>query len=125
MIECPQVQPLIDQGYLVKTRCYAPIDPDLKGIRTIAGDFHEGQLVGRIDKPALIHTREATGSNLANAGNRRLCRQRRHSIHLRDEFVRAGVRAEHIDATTPKLERDVTLERLANGEIELVTETWC
>ena len=44
-----------------------------------------------------------------------------HSIHLRDEFVKSGVRAEHIDGTTPKPERDATLARLASGEIELVT----
>jgi len=122
MIECPQVQPLIDQGYLVKTRCYAPIDPDLKGIRTVAGDFHEGQLAARMDKPALIGD---IVSHWFKFGERRktvaFAVSVGHSIHLRDEFVRAGVRAEHIDATTPKLERDVTLERLANGEIELVT----
>jgi hypothetical protein len=44
-----------------------------------------------------------------------------HSVHLRDEFVKSGVRAEHIDGTTPKPERDATLARLAWGEIELVT----
>ena len=44
-----------------------------------------------------------------------------HSIHLRDEFIRAGVRAEHIDGTTPKPERDAALARLKSGEIELVT----
>ena len=31
MIECPQVGELITQGYLVKTRVYAPVDPDLRG----------------------------------------------------------------------------------------------
>jgi DNA repair protein RadD len=44
-----------------------------------------------------------------------------HSVHLRDEFIRSGVRAEHIDGGTPKAERDATLSRLATGEIELVT----
>ena len=44
-----------------------------------------------------------------------------HSVHLRDEFVQSGVRAEHIDGSTPKPERDATLARLASGEIEVVT----
>lgn len=44
-----------------------------------------------------------------------------HSIHLKEEFIKSGARAEHIDATTPKPERDATLARLASGEIELVT----
>jgi DNA repair protein RadD len=44
-----------------------------------------------------------------------------HSVHLRDEFIKSGVRAEHIDGGTPKKERDASLSRLASGEIELVT----
>lgn len=44
-----------------------------------------------------------------------------HSIHLRDEFIRSGVRAEHIDGKTPKQDRDEILARLASGETELVT----
>ena len=34
IIECPQVAELIELGYLVKTRVYAPVDPDLKGVKT-------------------------------------------------------------------------------------------
>jgi DNA repair protein RadD len=44
-----------------------------------------------------------------------------HSIHIRDEFIKSGVRAEHIDGSTPKDERDATLARLASGEIDLVS----
>ena len=44
-----------------------------------------------------------------------------HSLHIRDEFVRAGVRAEHLDGETPKDERDAILARLASGETEVVT----
>ena len=44
-----------------------------------------------------------------------------HSVHLKEEFVKSGVRAEHIDGSTPKPERDASLARLASGEIELIT----
>jgi superfamily II DNA or RNA helicase len=53
-----------------------------------------------------------------------------HSVHIRDEFIRSGVRCEHIDGGTPKPERDATLARLAVGEVEVVsncmvlTEGW-
>ena len=53
-----------------------------------------------------------------------------HSIHIRDEFLKAGVKAAHIDGTTPKPERDAILEQLATEELELVsncqvlTEGW-
>ena len=122
MIEGPQVAELIAGGYLVRTRVYAPVDPDLRGVRTVAGDYNEGQLAERMDRPDLIgdivthwHKYGERRKTVAFAVNVP------HSIHLRDEFVKSGVRAEHIDGSTPKPERDATLARLASGEIELVT----
>ena len=53
-MECPQVADLIAQGYLVKTRVYAPVDPDLKGVRTVAGDYVESQLAERMDTDRLV-----------------------------------------------------------------------
>jgi DNA repair protein RadD len=53
-----------------------------------------------------------------------------HSVHICAEFIRAGVRAEHLDGGTPKDQRDAILARLASGETELVsncmvlTEGW-
>jgi superfamily II DNA or RNA helicase len=122
IIETPQVKPLIDGGYLVPTRVYAPVDPDLTGIRTQAGDYVENQLAERMDRPKLIGDivthwhkfaeRRKTVAFACSVG---------HSIHLRDEFVKSGVRAEHVDGSTPKAERDASLARLASGEVELVT----
>jgi DNA repair protein RadD len=122
IIECPQVAPLIDQGYLVKTRVYAPVDPDLKGVRTVACDYHEAQLAERMDQAKLIGD---ICTHWHKHGERRptVCFTVNvaHSVHIRDEFIKSGVRAEHIDGGTPKPERDATLARLASGEIELIT----
>lgn len=122
IIECPQVPALIEQGYLVKTRVYAPVDPDLKGVKTVAGDYVENQLADRMDRPKLIgdivthwHKYGARRATVAFAVSVE------HSIHIRDEFIRSGVRAEHIDGGTPKDERDASLARLASGEIDLIT----
>jgi DNA repair protein RadD len=131
IIECPQVAPLIEQGFLVKTRVYAPVNPDLTGVRIQAGDYVETQLADRMDRPKLIGDivthwhkfgeRRKTVAFTVNVS---------HSVHLRDEFIKSGVRAEHIDGSTPKPERDASLARLASGEIELVsncmvlTEGW-
>jgi len=54
----------------------------------------------------------------------------KHSVHIRDEFRRSGVLAEHIDGKTPIEERDGVLAKLARGEVEVVvncavlTEGW-
>lgn len=94
IIECPQVPELIAQGYLVGTRVYAPVDPDLKGVRTVAGDYNESQLAERMDHPQLVgdivlhwdkfSERRKTVCFATSVG---------HSIHIRDEFVKSGVRA--------------------------------
>src|SRR4029078_2976003 len=39
---------------------------------------------------------------------------------VKDEFVKSGARAEHVDGSTPKTERDAILARLASGETEVV-----
>jgi DNA repair protein RadD len=47
IVECPQVAELTAQGYLVKTRVFAPIDPDLKGVETRSGDYVGSTALGR------------------------------------------------------------------------------
>jgi superfamily II DNA or RNA helicase len=122
IIECPQVAELIEQGFLVKTRVYAPAPPDLKGVTVQAGDYNEKQLAERMDRPKLTgdivthwHKYAERRKTVVFAVNVS------HSVHLRDEFIKSGVKAEHIDCNTPKPERDASLARLASGEIELIT----
>jgi superfamily II DNA or RNA helicase len=122
IVECPQVADLIERGHLVKTRVYAPVQPDLKGVHTRHGDYIENELADRMDQPKQIGD---IVTHWHKYGERRktvcFAVNVSHSIHLRDEFVKAGVRAEHIDGGTPKPERDAALARLASGEIELIT----
>jgi superfamily II DNA or RNA helicase len=44
-----------------------------------------------------------------------------HSVHIRNAFLEFDVRAEHLDGSTPKTERDAILARLRSGETEIVT----
>lgn len=121
LVECPDVAELTDAGWLVRAKMYAPTTPDLDGVRIRQGDYDEGQLAERMDKPQLVGDIVEHWHKLA---------QRRstivyttsvaHSAHLRDEFRRGGVLAEHIDGSTPTEERDGILARLARGEVEIV-----
>jgi len=122
LAEAPQVAPLIQQGHLVKSRVYAPIDPNLKGITVRNGDYAENELADRMDRAKLVGDvvthwhkyaeRRRTVAFACSVG---------HSVHIRDEFVKSGVRAQHLDGTTPTDERDDILARLASGETEVVT----
>jgi DNA repair protein RadD len=44
-----------------------------------------------------------------------------HSVHITDELLKSGVKAEHVDANTPQADRDAILARLASGETEVVS----
>ena len=54
IVECPQVAELIEHKHLVRTRTYAPVDPDLKGAQTRVGDYAETQLAERMDRDDVI-----------------------------------------------------------------------
>jgi len=122
IVECPQVAALIEQKYLVKTRVYAPVDPDLKGVETRVGDYVESQLAERMDRANLVGD-IVTHWHKYGERRRTVCFAVNvaHSIHIRDEFIKSGVRAEHVDGSTPKPDRDAALARLASGETELIT----
>jgi DNA repair protein RadD len=126
MIKCPQVGELVALDFLVPTRVYAPVDPDLHGVHVRRGDYVESELADRMDRPKLVGD---IITNWVKYGERRktvcFATSVRHSIHIRDEFVTCGVRAEHIDGSTPMDERDATLARLASGEIEVITICMC
>ncbi len=122
IVECPQVAELIEQKFLVRTRVYAPVDPDLKGVETRVGDYVESQLADRMDRAGLIGD---IVSNWHKYGERRktvcFAVNVAHSLHIRDEFIKSGVRAEHLDGSIPKPDRDAVLARLESSETELIT----
>jgi DNA repair protein RadD len=122
MIECPQVADLIVGGFLVKSRVYAPVDPDLRGVRTQQGDYVVGQLERRMNIDALVGD---IVEHWLKYGERRrtVCFAVgvEHSVHIRNEFLQADVRAEHLDGGTSIAEREAILARLASGETEIVT----
>lgn len=122
LVECPQVAALIAQGYLVPSRIYAPSTPDLTGIRVERGDYVEAQLAERVNTAELVG--DIVAHHLKLGKNRpTVCFATgvNHSRHIRDEFRRAGVVAEHIDGNTPVDQRDAILKGLATGDVELVT----
>jgi DNA repair protein RadD len=131
IIECPQVAALIVGGYLVPSRVYAPVDPDLRGVRTQQGDYLVGQLERRMNTDALVGD---IVEHWLKYGERRrtVCFAVgvEHSVHICNEFKQAGVRAEHLDGETPITARAEILARLASRETEVVcncmvlTEGW-
>src|SRR5262249_42643346 len=131
MVEAPQIAELIVGGFLVKSRVYAPIDPDLKGVKVQQGDYVISQLAGRMNTEGLVGD---IVTHWHKHGEQRrtivFAVDVAHSVAIRNQFLGAGVPAEHLDGETPIPERADILGRLARGEIKVVsncmvlTEGW-
>lgn len=117
---------LIDLGLLSKFRVYAPSHPDLADVRTVAGDYHEGELAEAMNKPQLVADVVTTW---LQHGERRptLCFavDRAHAKQLQVQFDAACVRTGYIDAHTPRDERAKVRHSFQTGEIEVVCNVGC
>lgn len=112
---------LIGRGYLVPYTGFAYDVPDLRGVKKAAGDY-------KTDESARVMS---TGAICGNVVEQWLahCEGKRtvvfacnvaHSLQLVERFRAAGVAAEHVDGTSPKVEREGVLRRLASGETTVV-----
>jgi superfamily II DNA or RNA helicase len=117
---------LIEAGYLSRFRVFAPSHPDLSDVRTVAGDYHEGDLSEAMNKTALVADIVETW---LKRGERRptLCFgvDRAHAKNLQQQFEAAGVRTGYIDAFTGLDERKAIERKFHAGEIEVVCNVGC
>ena len=116
---------LIDKGFLSPYRVYAPAHPDLTGVKTVAGDYHEGQLSEVMRQPVLVADTVSTWLRLGE-DRPTLCFgvDRAHARRLADEFEAAGVSTGYIDMDTPADERQRIGERLKDGRIKVVCNVY-
>jgi DNA repair protein RadD len=122
MVLCPDVPDLIDKGRLVRSRVYAPSPPDLLGVQVRAGDYAIGPLAQRMDKPKLVA--DIVSTWFKHGDNRQTvvyATSVGHSVHIRDEFIHAGITCEHIDGKTLIAEREAALVRFAAKEVRILT----
>jgi DNA repair protein RadD len=118
----PSVQELIGSGFLVPTLVWTPSTPDLTGVHTRLGDYHQTELAERVDTPKLVGDIIEHWHRLADRRPTTVFASSvQHSVHIRDEFRASGVTAEHIDGDTPPEERDAYLAGLADGSINVIT----
>ncbi len=114
-------QDLIDKGYLSGFVAYAPAHPNLTGVRTVAGDYHEGDLGAVMDNDELIA--DVVDTWLKQGEGRPtlcFCVNRLHAKHMCEQFRQAGVRAEYVDAYTEIDERDAINDRFRNGDLDVI-----
>jgi superfamily II DNA or RNA helicase len=121
LIVVATMQDLIDAGYLSPFVVSAPAHPDLKAVRTVAGDYHERDLSEAMNRQPLVADIVQTWLK-HGVGRPTLCFavNRAHAEHLQQRFEAAGVRAGYIDCETPAHERAAVRRKFANGEFQVV-----
>jgi len=112
------MQELIDAGYLSPFRVYAPSHPDLSGVKTMAGDYHEGQLAGVMSESPLIADvvdtwlQRARGlPTLVFAVNLA------HAEKIQEAFQSRGIPFGYCDAKVDLVERQHLFRRMERGEL--------
>jgi len=116
----PSVAELIADGYLSEFNYYAPSIPDLKGIKTTAGDFARGEVADLMDKPKLVGDIVDHYLQLApGAPGIFFAASIAHSQHIAAAFNAAGVPAAHVDGSSK--DRDSIVDRFRAGELKMMT----
>ncbi len=125
MVKGPTVAELTADGYLVPAHVYrAPGGgPDMSGVSvTKNGEYDKRQRSAAVSKSVLIG--DIVEHWLAHGkGEPTVCfaTDVSHSHKIRDAFLAAGVRCEHVDAKTPDKTRTRLWRRLQAYEVEVVT----
>jgi DNA repair protein RadD len=128
LIKPTSISELIELGRLSPFTVFAPpsAQAELAGVRTVAGDYHEGDLQDALDKPALTADIVRTWQDRAfNQPTLCFATGRRHAKSLVDQFVKNGVRTGYVDKDTPREERGLIGERLARHELQVVVNIGC
>lgn len=117
---------LIDQGYLSHFRVYAVAHPDLTGVKTVGGDYHEAQLAEVMSDGGLVADIVMTWMQRSEGRPTiAFCVDRAHAKKVQLRFEQAGVPWGYIDAYTTREERTAIQRQLDAGEISGVANVGC
>lgn len=121
MVQGPAIGDLIQRGFLVEPEVYSwPVD--LRGVKTTAGDYNQPQLEAKMMESKLVgDVMEQWKKRCSDRTTVLFASGVGHSKLLADEFNAIGVKSAHIDGTTPKMDRESILAKLAAGDIQVVS----
>jgi superfamily II DNA or RNA helicase len=122
LVPAATIRELIDQGYLIDVEVYAPSEPDLRGVKVVAGDYSEKELGEAVDKPELVG--DIADHLLKHWDGKPVvifATNQSHSRHIVGELVSRRVPAEHIDCYTDDDERQAILERVRTGKTKVIS----
>jgi superfamily II DNA or RNA helicase len=121
LIEEVDAEWLIENGFLSPYKYYAPklIESDLLKVNNLS-EFSSGSIDNAMKKTiygdVVRHYQELAPGQQAIC----YCHSVSASIFAKEEFLSQGIIAEHLDAKTPKLERDEVIRKFRTKEIQVL-----
>ena len=117
------IQELTDLGFLVPARYYgAKVQPDLKNIPIVMGEFDKKEAGKRVNQPHLVGGILENWLRIADGRPSIIFAQNiSHSRNIESAFLNKGIKIKHVDAYTPREERIDTLAGLNDESITVVT----
>ena len=114
-------QELIDRGHLSDFKVFAPAHPDLKGVKTVAGDFELKGLAEAMDQGQLVADIVSTWLDRGE-DRQTVCFavNRTHAKHIQQQFIDAGIVAEYMDAHTDRMARNEIVKRFDAGQVKVI-----
>lgn len=115
-------QELINRGFLSDYDYYAPpLQLDWEDVSLIAGDYDKRQLEKKFDNAKIYGDVIREYRKLASDKKTIVfCTTIKHSQKTAEEFCKAGYKAEHLDANTPKKDREKIVDRFRTGETQIL-----
>lgn len=113
---------LIREGYLCQYKAYGPSKPDLKGVRTSAGDYNKKDLSQRVQKKKLYGDIINHWTKLASDRKTvAMCVDVAHAESLAEEFSRQSIKAETVHCYQSRGDIQRKLKQFKNGDIQVLT----
>lgn len=117
LINCGKLSEFVKQGYLVKVKHIIGITPDLSSIKIKMNDYALNELGELMQDTELMadlvdsYHKKAKGKKMIV-----FAVNIEHSRQIVAQYQQKGISSEHIDATTPKKERELILQRFKEGK---------
>lgn len=126
LIKPTSMNELTENGFLSPYIAYSHDRPDLKGIKIVAGEYHEGQLGDKMCDPKIIGC--AVSTWLKHGNNEQtvcFCVNVAHANFVSTEFDKVNVTNAVITGMTPADERAVIFKGFDNKSIKVIINVFC
>ncbi|MBB95609.1 MAG: hypothetical protein CML68_13590 [Rhodobacteraceae bacterium] len=121
LVEGATTRFLIGNGFLSPYRVFAPSEPAMTGVKTVAGEFSKAQSSEKMQDAKL--TADIVQTWLEKGEGRptlMFCVDRAHAKRMQAEFEAVGVECGYQDAFTKPVERRLIADKFNRGELQVV-----